>query len=127
MAGIDGPVGASGATGADGVVGATGASGPTGATGSMYTPWPSQFEITNTSTAFHNTSGAFLVTGGVGIQGDVFAGQLLNIKVSGSAPSSLTVGSFAVADAMNWDPGSKGMSANPYPVFYNGTNWIALY
>ena len=50
-----------------------------------------------------------------------------------SAPTATTIGAlglkagmFAVADGTNWDPSSKGGSV-PYPVFWDGTQWNALY
>ena len=38
----------------------------------------------------------------------------------------LQPGMFAVADGTNWDPASKGGSV-PYPVFWDGSTWNALY
>jgi hypothetical protein len=38
----------------------------------------------------------------------------------------LRAGMFATADQINWDPASKG-SGGAYPVFFNGTSWVALY
>lgn len=38
----------------------------------------------------------------------------------------LRAGMFATADGVSWDPASKGTST-PYPVFFNGTSWVALY
>lgn len=38
----------------------------------------------------------------------------------------LRAGMFATADGVNWDPASKGTNT-PYPVFWNGTAWVALY
>jgi hypothetical protein len=38
----------------------------------------------------------------------------------------LRAGMFATADGVSWDPASKGTST-PYPVFWNGTAWVALY
>ena len=50
-----------------------------------------------------------------------------------SAPDATTIGAlglkpgmFAVADGTNWDPASKGGSV-PYPVFWDGSTWNALY
>jgi hypothetical protein len=42
-----------------------------------------------------------------------------------AAPSVLTVGVY-IADGVNWDPATKA-SGNPYPVFYDGTSFNALY
>lgn len=38
----------------------------------------------------------------------------------------LRAGMFATADGVNWDPASKGGSV-PYPVFWDGSAWNALY
>jgi hypothetical protein len=38
----------------------------------------------------------------------------------------LKPGMFATADGVNWDPASKGGSV-PYPVFWDGSAWNALY
>lgn len=38
----------------------------------------------------------------------------------------LRAGMFATADGVSWDPASKGTNT-PYPVFFNGTSWVALY
>lgn len=50
-----------------------------------------------------------------------------------SAPDATTIGAlglkpgmFAVADGTNWDPVNKN-STYPYPVFWDGTQWNALY
>ena len=51
---------------------------------------------------------------------------IFKLAVSTAAPSSPTVGMFAVADRVTWDPASKG-SGNAYAVFYNGSTWNALY
>ena len=50
----------------------------------------------------------------------------LILTPSTSAPSSPTAGTYATAQPPTWDPGSKGGST-PYPVFYNGSSWVALY
>lgn len=42
-----------------------------------------------------------------------------------SAPTGPVSGTFAVADGNSWDPSSKG--AVIYPVFYDGSSWVALY
>jgi hypothetical protein len=51
---------------------------------------------------------------------------LMKLVPQTSAPSSPPSGSFAVADPASWDPASKGGS-DTYPVFFNGTSWVALY
>jgi hypothetical protein len=38
----------------------------------------------------------------------------------------LRAGMFATADGTNWDPASKSGSV-PYPVFWDGSTWNALY
>lgn len=43
-----------------------------------------------------------------------------------SSPPSAPTSSFAVADGVSWDPDNKGGSL-PYPVFYNGSQWVSLY
>lgn len=42
-----------------------------------------------------------------------------------TAPNSPITGTLACADGSGWDPAGKG--TGPYPVFYDGTNWIALF
>jgi len=49
----------------------------------------------------------------------------LTLTASTSAPT-VSAGTFAVADGVSWDPDSKAGSV-PYPVFYDGTSWNALY
>jgi hypothetical protein len=58
--------------------------------------------------------------------GNTVLGKVLSLTVSTAAPSPASVGMFAVADRVTWDPASKG-SGNAYPVFYNGSTWNALY
>lgn len=41
-------------------------------------------------------------------------------------PTSALEGMIAIADGTNWDPVSKG-TGNSYPVYYDGTGWIAFY
>jgi hypothetical protein len=71
-------------------------------------------------------TGSLVISGGVGISGNVFMGKVLSLTVSTAEPASPAVGMFAVADRVTWDPASKG-SGNAYPVFYNGSTWNALY
>lgn len=52
--------------------------------------------------------------------------NLLKLAPLNSAPTSPQIGTFAVANRTTWDPASKG-SGNPYPVFYDGAQWHALY
>lgn len=48
--------------------------------------------------------------------------KTLRLRPLGAAPAGALVGSFAVADRVNWDPASVG-SGDPYPVFYDGSTW----
>lgn len=48
--------------------------------------------------------------------------KTLRLKPLDAAPVGAVVGSFAVADRVNWDPASVG-SGEPYPVFFDGTTW----
>jgi hypothetical protein len=87
--------------------------------------------IYNTSTSVSTTTGALQVAGGVGIGGDVWMGKVLKLTVSTSdpfagGPYGSDAGHFAVADGVSWDPASKSGTV-PYPVFYNGVTWNALY
>ena len=50
---------------------------------------------------------------------------VLALTASTSAPT-VSAGTFAVADGTSWDPATKSGSV-PYPVFYDGTSWNALY
>jgi hypothetical protein len=50
---------------------------------------------------------------------------VLALTASTSAPT-VSAGTFAVADGTSWDPATKAGSV-PYPVFYDGTSWNALY
>ena len=50
---------------------------------------------------------------------------VLTLTASTSAPT-VSAGTFAVADGTTWDPATKAGSV-PYPVFYDGTSWTALY
>ena len=40
-------------------------------------------------------------------------------------PIGMTAGAIAIADRTNWDPLAIG-SGNAYPVFYDGTTWVAM-
>lgn len=64
-------------------------------------------------------------SGALVVSGSVEATQVLKLAPKSSAPTA-TAGSFAVAQPPGWDPASKGGTA-PYPVFYDGTSWTALY
>lgn len=76
--------------------------------------------------------GQVLATDGAGnltfisIPGIATAANILKLAPLNSAPSNPQIGTFAVADRVAWDPASKG-SGQPYPVFYDGLVWRALY
>jgi hypothetical protein len=108
------------------LTGSRGFQGFTGATGAIANPLSSIFTITNATSATSTVTGALRVVGGAGIGGDAFIGKILSLTVSTAAPAGPTVGMFAVADRVTWDPASKG-SGNAYPVFYDGAVWNALY
>ena len=57
--------------------------------------------------------------------GAVRFANIINLAPLDAAPT-VDAGSFAVADGTNWDPATKSGSV-PYPVFYDGTSWNALY
>ena len=50
----------------------------------------------------------------------------ITLTSSTAQPGSIAAGMFAVADGTTWDPTSKG-GVVPYPVFYDGSAWNALY
>lgn len=54
-----------------------------------------------------------------------FLSNVLQMALKSSPPAEAT-GTFAVADGILWDPDSKA-NGKPYPVFYDGTSWNALY
>jgi hypothetical protein len=63
--------------------------------------------------------------GEVQVTGTVTISKWLELTPLTSPPAA-SAGSIAVADGTNWDPGSKG-GVLPYPVFYDGSTWNALY
>jgi len=77
------------------------------------------------------TSGSDIVlnaasgAGEVQVTGAVTISKWLELTPLTSAPT-VVAGTIAVADGTTWDPGSKG-GAVPYPVFYDGSSWNALY
>ena len=91
-------------------------------------PPSSRIYITNNRTTggTDNTDTGVIIDSYVGIQGRLFLESVICLPPLTAAPSSPTVGMFAVADRTTWDPASKG-SGNAYPVFYNGSTWTALY
>jgi hypothetical protein len=62
----------------------------------------------------------------ISIPGIATPANILKLAPLNSAPTNPQIGTFAVADRVAWDPASKGSGA-PYPVFYDGTQWRALY
>lgn len=101
---------------------------------------------TNSNVTFNTVSATQLLSSGVGIptytsatdfifntgssagelvvNGSIEATKVLRLVPQASAPTALS-GSLAVANGTTWDPGTKG--SGPYPVFYTGTVWVALY
>ena len=63
-------------------------------------------------------------SGELQVTGSISATKILTLDPQSSAPVAIA-GSFAVANGTSWDPATKG--SGPYPVFYNGTSWTALY
>ena len=76
--------------------------------------------------------GQVLTTDGSGnlaftsIPGVATAANVLKLAPLNAPPASVQTGTFAVADRTSWDPATKGSGA-PYPVFYDGIIWRALY
>lgn len=87
--------------------------------------------ITGTGAATSLSTGSLRSQGGAAITGNLYVGGIINassviiLTPSSSVPTA-TSGAFAVAQPPGWDPATKGGTAS-YPVFYNGTTWIALY
>lgn len=85
--------------------------------------------IAGTGTPTYESSGDFIFnanagTGTLQVTGAISSTKILTLTPQSSAPVAVA-GSFAVANGSGWDPASKG--SGPYPVFYNGTTWTALY
>jgi hypothetical protein len=76
--------------------------------------------------------GQVLTTDGSGnlsftsIPGVATAANVLKLSPLNGPPTPVQIGTFAVADRISWDPANKVTGA-PYPVFYDGTVWRALY
>jgi hypothetical protein len=76
--------------------------------------------------------GQVLTTDGSGnlsftsIPGVTTAANVLKLAPLNAPPTAVQPGTFAVADRVSWDPANKTTGA-PYPVFYDGTAWRALY
>ena len=64
-------------------------------------------------------------SGQITVNGAVSIATVLRLTPLSSAPATVA-GSFAVANGVQWDPAGKG-GAVPYPVFFNGVTWLALY
>ena len=62
----------------------------------------------------YNTKTSFEINGG------------FRPKILAAPPSNATTGTFFTADGVSWDPASKSGSV-PYPVFYDGVAYNALY
>jgi hypothetical protein len=52
--------------------------------------------------------------------------DVLTLTPLNAEPENFVAGTLAAADGVNWDPASK-VGAVPYPVFYDGVAWNALY
>ena len=88
------------------------------------------FAFTGTLSPTFTSSSDFVFNTGTGsgqltVNGSVEVSSVLNLSAQSSEPVAVS-GSFAVADGVNWDPGSKADTV-PYPVFYDGVSWNALY
>jgi hypothetical protein len=59
------------------------------------------------------------------ITADLDIGGVMRLRPLTAAPASPVVGMIAVADNSSWDPITRAGTV-PYPVFYNGTAWVAL-
>ena len=91
-------------------------------------PADSRIFITNNRTTggTDNTDTGVVIDSYVGIQGRLFLETIVSLPPLSAAPGSPSAGMFAVANRVTWDPASKG-SGNAYPVFYDGSSWVALY
>ena len=70
--------------------------------------------------------GSVGVIGGLKVTDEIETASTLNLTPLDSAPSNAVAGMIACADYTNWDPASSA-TARPYPVFYDGVAWVALY
>lgn len=79
---------------------------------------------------FDNGGNLHLPTGGkiYDSQGNLYGTQGSDVLTLTPSISPITAhpGTFAVADGVLWDPATKGLS-KPYPVFWDGSAWNALY
>lgn len=98
----------------------------TGASGQVLVSGGANAAISWSNTAPHATTANTVTTAAQPNITSVGTLTTLTLSVSNAAPASPATGTFAVADLTNWDPASKG-SGNPYPVFWDGFAWNALY
>lgn len=66
------------------------------------------------------------IVGDLTVVGNISLEKTITLAVSTDQPVTPIAGTIAVADSISWDPASKGPSS-PYPVFYDGTSWVALF
>ena len=125
--GPTGPVGATGVAGADGVAGYTGsagtngtngASGPRGYTGSFSGTTTDTVTILNLTESTDTTTGALVVSGGAGIDGNIHAGAVYTDNLfyaNGVAFSSTIVGSSNIIRvAKNGNDNNNGTINAPF-------------
>lgn len=60
------------------------------------------------------------------ISGDLTVTDVMTLTPLSAEPVQLVSGMLVAADGVNWDPVAK-VGAVPYPVFYDGVAWNALY
>lgn len=90
------------------------------------------FTITNTTNSVSTQTGALQVAGGAGVGLDLYVGgltslgEILRLAITTVEPTAPDAGMIVVADGITWDPATKA-SGLPYPVFYDGSTWNALY
>lgn len=79
------------------------------------------------SLVFANSPTLVTPTLGAASATSVSISSVITLAPLASAPSSPTTGMIAVADNAGggWDPAGIGGST-PYPVFYDGTNWVKM-
>lgn len=89
--------------------------------------------VDDQNTEYTAGSGLQLIAGAFSIDttadvsfNSVSSTTVLTLTPLAAAPGSPASGMFAVADGTTWDPATKSGSV-PYPVFYDGTIWNALY
>jgi len=119
--GEDGPIGYTGSSGefaAIGFTGSQGEPGPPGPGGGGAGIGEDQVLITNTTPSVDTITGALLVSGGVGIVGDLFAGTLNtdgNIQVGG-----LTISEYGLSASPGTTAALVGVYS--YSTYFNGTD-----